>query len=173
MALIISQLSRQICPPFPWQGCTHPLQPARLPSFLLLLPLPSPSLLSPCSNLDNSHLPSLRSPQLMAWGSAVLCNSLMQMSLAGPSSAARLPAGRGSTQGDGGDAVRQGCSEPLCSLGAGTNVSGQCCVSSTCGRGILEVSHPCSRENPSSSPRQPVAGALPCQLECQGAEAGC
>lgn len=31
---------------------------------------------------------------------------------------------------------RRCCSVPLCSLDAGTNISGQCCVSSTCGGGF-------------------------------------
>jgi len=69
----------------PLQGCTHPLQPARMLPFLLLLPLPCSCLVSPCFNLVSSHLPSQRSTRLMAsafFSLGVLGKSHTQMSLA-------------------------------------------------------------------------------------------
>lgn len=176
MPLIISQLSRQTRPPFPSQGCTHPLQPARMPSFLLLLPLPSPSLLSRCSNPENSHLPSRRSTRLMARCTAQLPHA----DVLGWSQLCSSPAGRkGILQ-----ALRE--MEPrrrrCCQAGLlrASLLSGcwhQRFRAVLCQqhvwRGILEVSHLCSGENPSSHPTKPVAGVLPCQLECQGVEAGC
>lgn len=140
-------------PPPPLQGRAHPLQPARMLSFLLLLPLPRACLISCCFNLEASHLPSRRSTRWMASASlASLCCAAQAprcpwpVPVLLPTRHLRPLRGRGSYKHAGrwniteGNAVRQGYSVSLCRLDAGTDVSGQRCAGSgahsMCGGGF-------------------------------------
>lgn len=174
--LLFSPFTRQHAPA---PACTYALLPA--------VPLLHTFLISHRFNLESPHLSSQISSQAMASGcssSVSRANHTRLVSLADPSAAAHLgTTEKGLLHRGMMEHQKRCCKEGLpCVSQHARIISGclhqnfravLCRYSQHMQRGISEVSHVFSAENPSSCPRNLVVGVPPRQLKHQQVEAGC